>query len=132
MDPRIERWHHYMHESNPDMLDDLLADDCVFISPVVHTPQEGKAISKLYLTSAMHVFNDSFRYTKEIVTPEHIVLEFECDMEGIIVNGIDMMTFNEEGKITEFKVMVRPLKGVNMLHARMKAMLEQLATERSA
>ena len=117
-----------MQARDPDLLDDLLADDCVFISPVVHTPQEGKAVSKLYLTGAMQVFNDSFRYIKEIVTPEHIVLEFECEVEGILVNGIDMMTFNDQGKITEFKVMVRPLKGMNMLHGHMKAMLEQLAS----
>ena len=128
MDTRLERWHHYTQEHNPDLLDDLLAQDCVFISPVVHTPQEGQAISKLYLTGAMHVFNDSFAYTKQIVTPEHIVLEFECEMDGIMINGIDMMTFNEEDKITEFKVMVRPLKAVNMLHGRMKAMLEKLAS----
>jgi len=81
----------------------------------------------LYLSAAMHVFNESFVYVKKIVDGPHAVLEFTCEMDGIHVNGIDMMTFNDDGQITEFKVIVRPLKAVNMLHAKMKAMLEQFA-----
>ena len=75
----------------------------------------------------MAVFNDSFRYIKEVVAEPHAVLEFTCDIDGITVNGVDIITFNAAGKIVEFKVMVRPLKGVNLLHARMASMLEQLA-----
>jgi hypothetical protein len=75
----------------------------------------------------MHVFNDSFHYVKEVVTPEHVVLEFECDMDGILVNGVDIMSFDGAGRIREFKVMVRPLKAVNLLHQRMRDMLEELA-----
>jgi hypothetical protein len=63
-----------------------------------------------------------------VVTPRHAVLEFVCEMDGIVVNGVDIMTFDDEGKIIEFKVMVRPLKAINLLHTRMKAMLEQLST----
>lgn len=124
----LELWHEIMRERNPERLDEILAEDCVFLSPVVHTPQEGREMTKFYLTGAMHVFNDNFRYIKEVVSPAHAVLEFTCDMDGITVNGVDIMTFDEAGKITEFKVMVRPLKAVNMLHGQMKAMLEQLAS----
>jgi hypothetical protein len=75
------------------------------------------------------VFNDSFQYVKEVVAPPHAVLEFTCDLDGIIVNGVDIMTFDNEGKISEFKVMVRPLKAVNQLHAKMKAMLEEMSAQ---
>ena len=123
----LELWHEIMRERNPDRLDELLAENCVFLSPVVHSPQEGRELTKFYLTGALQVFNDSFHYIKEVVTPEHAVLEFVCDMDGITVNGVDIMTFDQDGKISEFKVMVRPLKAVNLLHARMKSMLEQLS-----
>lgn len=123
----LELWHDIVKSGSPEGLDEILHDNCVFISPVVHTPQEGRALTKLYLTGAMNIFNDSFEYVKEIVTDDHAVLEFVCVIDGIQVNGVDIMTFGEDGKITEFKVMVRPLKGVNMLHGKMRSMLEQLS-----
>ena len=120
-------WHEMLEQGDMSRLDEVLAEDCVFLSPVVHTPQEGRELSKLYLTGAFNVFNESFRYVKEVVDADHAVLEFMCDVDGLQVNGVDIMTFNEEGRITEFKVMVRPLKAINLLHAKMKAMLEQLS-----
>ena len=128
----LEKWHSMIAALDPGGLDEILADDCVFYSPVVHSPQEGKALTTLYLTGAMNVFNESFTYVKEVVTDTHAVLEFECTVDGIIVNGVDIMTFNEEGKISEFKVMVRPLKGIGMLQAKMKAMLEELSSQDGA
>ena len=124
----LEIWHDIMQQRDPSRLGEIIAQDCVFLSPVVHTPQEGKDITILYLTGAMHVFNEGFKYTKEIVSGQHAVLEFVCDMDGITVNGVDIMTFDDEGKIIEFKVMVRPLKSVNILHQRMGDMLQQLAS----
>ena len=124
----LEIWHDIIAQRDPGRLDEILAPECVFYSPVVHTPQEGRDLTRLYLTGAMHVFNEGFRYLKEVVTPEHAVLEFECELDGILVNGVDIMSFDEAGRIVEFKVMVRPLKAVNMLHARMRDMLEQLAS----
>jgi hypothetical protein len=121
-------WHKLLQTHDLALLDEVLAEECVFVSPIVHKPQEGRELTKLYLTGALNVFNDSFRYVKEVVTPQHAVLEFTCDLDGIIVNGVDIMTFNEAGKIVEFKVMVRPLKAVNLLHQRMQAMLEQLTS----
>ena len=120
-------WHEIARQRDPSRLDEILAEDCVFLSPVVHTPQEGREMTKFYLTGAFNVFNDDFRYVKEVVDGPYAVLEFACEVDGILVNGVDIMTFNEDGKIVEFKVMVRPLKAMNLLHARMKAMLEQLS-----
>ena len=124
----VETWHHIMQQSDPSLLPDIIAEDCVFWSPVVHTPQEGRDITVLYLTGAMHTLNDGFRYTKELVSDNHAVLEFECVIDTIKVNGVDILTFNDEGMITEFKVMVRPLKAVNRVHAAMGEMLQKLAS----
>ena len=120
----VELWHEISRSRDMDRLEELLAENCVFMSPVVHTPQKGRELTRAYLTAAFGVFNDSFRYVKEVVTPQHAVLEFVCDLDGIVINGVDIMTFDEAGKIVEFKVMVRPLKAVNLLHAKMQAMLE--------
>jgi hypothetical protein len=95
----------------------------------VHTPQWGRELTRLYLTAALAVFNESFQYVKEVVSPQHAVLEFTCEVDGIMVNGVDIMTFDDAGKIVEFKVMVRPLKAVNLLHAKMRAMLEQMSAQ---
>lgn len=122
----LRLWHDIAISQDPARLPEIISDDCVFISPVVHRPQEGKELTVLYLTSAMQVFNDSFQYTKEVVSPPHAVLEFECTVDGILVNGVDIITFDDEGKICEFRVMVRPLKGMQMLHGKMAEMLELL------
>jgi len=124
----LEIWHDMLRQRDLSRLDDVLAERCVFISPIVHTPQQGRDLTRFYLTGALNVFNDSFKYVKEIVTAEHAVLEFTCEVDGIVVNGVDIMTFDEAGKIIEFKVMVRPLKAVNLMHARMRAMLETMAS----
>jgi hypothetical protein len=126
LDLTLELWHDIARTRDAARLGEVLAEDCVFLSPVVHTPQRGRELTCFYLTGALNVFNDSFQYVKEVVAPPHAVLEFTCDLDGIIVNGVDIMTFDNEGKIVEFKVMVRPLKAVNQLHARMREMLEQM------
>ncbi|MDM0104831.1 nuclear transport factor 2 family protein [Variovorax sp. J22R24] len=121
----IAAWHQLVNERNVGGLDTLLADNAVFLSPVVHTPQVGKAITKAYLAAAFQVFfNPSFRYVRELTGDRDAVLEFEVEMEGIKVNGVDMMKWNDEGRITEFKVMLRPLKAVNLIHQKMAAMLQ--------
>ena len=124
----LQIWHDMLRQRDLGRLDDVLAERCVFLSPIVHTPQQGRDLTRFYLTGALNVFNDSFKYVKEIVTAEHAVLEFTCDVDGIVVNGVDIMTFDEAGKIIEFKVMVRPLKAGNLMHARMRAMLETMAS----
>src|SRR4030095_6652181 len=121
----IAIWHQLVKERNARGLDALLAEEAVFHSPVVYTPQVGRAITKKYLAAAFHVFfNESFRYVREFTSDRDAVLEFEVEIDGIGVNGVDMIKWNEEGKITEFKVMLRPLKAVNLIHQKMGAMLQ--------
>jgi len=121
----IQTWHRLVKERDVEGLDGLLADDAVFYSPVVHTPQVGKAITAKYLAAAFHVFfNETFRYVRELTDKRDAVLEFEVELEGVTVNGVDMIKWNDAGKITEFKVMLRPLKAVNLIHQKMAAMLK--------
>jgi hypothetical protein len=120
----IARWHAIVEARDPSGLDDLLAEDAVFISPVVHTAQRGKALTKGYLSAAFVVFfNPSFHYVREIVGPSDAMLEFETEIDGVMVNGVDIIKWNSSGKIVEFKVMVRPLKAMSLVHERMAAML---------
>ena len=120
----LETWHNIARSRDASGLSELLAEDVVFYSPVVHTPQVGKAVTTMYLTAALHVFgNDTFRHVREIVGESDAVLEFETDIEGIIVNGVDMIRWNDDGQIVEFKVMLRPLKAVNFIHQKMGEML---------
>ena len=128
----VSRWHAVAESRDPGGLDDLLSEDAVFHSPVVHTPQQGKAITTMYLAAAMHVFGKGgFRYVREVVSERDAVLEFTATLDGIHINGVDMFHWNDEGRIDEFKVMIRPLKAVNMLHRMMAGMLEQLAPSKT-
>ena len=116
----IEQWHQVVKSRDAAALKELLAKDVVFVSPVVHTPQAGRPITMAYLHAAMQVLNNpSFHYLNQWFGPESAVLEFECVVEGITVNGIDMIHWNADGRIDHFKVMVRPLKAINTLHAKM-------------
>jgi hypothetical protein len=124
----IRKWHAVAEARDPAGLDALLADDVVFHSPVVHTPQRGKDVTTLYLGAALQVLgSNDFRYVREVVGERDAILEFTANVDGILVNGVDMIHWNEEGRIDDFKVMVRPLKAVNLLHRLMGMMLEQLA-----
>lgn len=118
-------WHQLAKARDVHGLDRLLAEDAIFYSPVVHTPQVGKAITKKYLAAAFQVFfNESFRYVRELSGDRDAVLEFELELEGIKVNGVDLIKWNDAGKITEFKVMLRPLKAVNLIHRKMGEALQ--------
>ena len=109
-----------MVSHDPAALSALLDDEVVFESPVVHTPQRGKAITQKYLLGAAHVLGGAaFRYTGEWRAERSAVLEFATEIDGIAINGVDLIWWNEAGLITHFKVMVRPLKAVNMLHQKM-------------
>jgi hypothetical protein len=121
----ISTWHQVVKERDEITLEQLLSDEVVFYSPVVHTSQVGKKITTLYLSAAFHVFiNDSFRYVRELISSNSAVLEFEVEIDGILVNGIDMISWDDEGKIEEFKVFVRPLKAINLVHRKMAELLE--------
>lgn len=121
----LATWHQLVERQDAAGLDALLDDDAVFHSPVVHKPQVGKAITQKYLAAAFQVFfNDSFSYVRELKGERDAVLEFTLELDGISVNGVDMIKWNDAGKITEFKVMLRPLKAVNLIHEKMGAMLQ--------
>ena len=123
-DHPLETWHRLVRTQDRAGLDTLLAQDAVFHSPVVHTPQRGRKLAALYLGAAFEVFfNPAFRYVREIVGPSDAVLEFETEIDGVHVNGVDLVKWNDAGEIVEFKVMIRPLKAINAVHQRMAALL---------
>ena len=123
--PALARWHELVRTRNPRGLADLIAQDCVFHSPVVHTPQVGKAKTCMYLGAAFEVFFDpTFRYVREVISGNEAVLEFELTAGGTYINGVDMIRWNDDGQITDFKVMIRPLQGIQAIHQRMQAMLQ--------
>ena len=121
----LSTWHELVESRNAKGLSSLLSDNVVFNSPVVHTPQVGKAITIQYLSAALHVFfNESFKYVREVTGPSDAVLEFQVKIDGISVNGVDMLKWDAEGRIVEFKVLIRPLKAINLIHQKMAAMLQ--------
>ncbi|MEO6204337.1 MAG: nuclear transport factor 2 family protein [Mycobacteriales bacterium] len=119
----VEQWHRVV-EGDADLLPHLLADDVVFYSPVVFTPQRGKDITLLYLQGAARVLNSGgFTYTKQVLAGDTAVLEFETTVDGKLINGVDIITGNDEGKIVEFRVMLRPLQAINLVHQKMGELL---------
>ena len=123
----LERWHRIVKSRDLAELEALLADDVVFHSPVVHTPQFGKAITFKYLEAALHALNTpDFKYLSTCSSGNMSVLEFETKLDGILVNGVDLITWSDDGsQIKSFKVMVRPLKAVNAVHEAMGRMLQR-------
>jgi ketosteroid isomerase-like protein len=121
----VSRWHDFVQRPDPLTLDRLLDEDVVFFSPVVFTPQRGKAVTKAYLLAAATALagDGAFRYTKEIVGDRAAALEFETTVNGKHVNGVDLLTAGDTGRITEFRVMIRPLQALDAVHRRMGEML---------
>lgn len=143
IDTCIANWHLHLRGQLEGGLDAILHEDCVFLSPIVFTPQRGREITKMYLTAAAGTLGGesgsvqdsvagesspgAFRYVKEILQDNHAMLEFETEVEGKYANGVDIITCDDDGLIIEFKVMMRPLQAINAVHAQMKAMLEKLS-----
>ena len=123
----IHKWHEVVGSDDLNLLDKIIAEDAVFSSPVVFTPMEGKEITMMYLHAAGNSFNmEKFKYTREIHDGMNSVLEFETYIDDISVNGVDMIEWNEDGKITNFKVMIRPFKAVQKVQEKMVEALESL------
>ena len=123
----IHKWHEVVNSDDMDLLGNLIAEGAVFSSPVVFTPMEGKEITMMYLHAAGQSFNmEKFKYTKEIHDGMNSVLEFETYIDDISVNGVDMIEWNEDGKIANFKVMIRPFKAVQKVQQKMVEALESL------
>lgn len=124
----ILEWHRVVETKDIELLDDLLAEDAKMHSPVVHTVQEGKQITKMYLACAAEVLaNESFKYVREVYDGNFALLEFETEIDGILINGVDMISWNSDEQITDFKVMIRPLKAINKVHQAMGEALSHLA-----
>ena len=120
----LETWHRLVRTNDASGLRDLVAEDAIFHSPVVHTAQAGRKLTVMYLSAAFKVFfNPSFRYVREIVGAHDAMLEFETEIDGILVNGVDIIKWNDAGQIVEFKVMIRPLKGMQVIHQKMGELL---------
>lgn len=111
----LRRWHAVVESKSPALLDELLADEVVFRSPAVFAPQEGKALTTSYLTAALKVLGPSLRYVSQWHDHASAVLEFEADLDGIYVQGVDILRWNGEGKLVSFTVMVRPMRGLQKL-----------------
>ena len=122
--PAVATWHRVVEARDASLLDDLLAKDCVFRSPAVHTPQEGKARTTAYLTAALAVLGPTLTYRHEWTDSSSAVLEFEAEIDGLTVHGVDMLRWDDEDRLTEFTVMVRPYKALNKL---MEGMVAELA-----
>ena len=123
----ISSWHKVMKNYELDDLDNILSEDVVFFSPVVFKAMNGREITKMYLSAAGKSFNlEKFQYTNEIHNGMHSILEFETFIDDISVNGVDMIEWDEDGKIVNFKVMVRPLKAVQKVQQKMVEALESL------
>ncbi|MFZ0191150.1 MAG: nuclear transport factor 2 family protein [Streptosporangiaceae bacterium] len=113
--PAVKAWHAVVESGDPALLDDLLADDVVFRSPAVFAPQEGRDVAALYLRSAMVVLGPSLRYVGEWYAPSSAVLEFEAELDGLYVHGVDMLRWNDDDQLVSFTVMVRPMCGLTKL-----------------
>ena len=123
--PGLAAWHAYMAGGgDAQALRGMIAANAVFHSPVVHTPQHGRDTVFAYLYAASHVLGGKdFHYLREIVDGDQVCLEFQTDLDGIQINGVDLIRWNDEGQIVDFKVMVRPLKAINKVWEKMAAML---------
>ncbi len=126
----LQQWHLSLKTKSPTHLADFLHDDVVFYSPVVFTPQRGKQITMGYLAAASQSLGKDFKYIKEVITEKLVMLEFETIIDGKYVNGIDIMTFDDDSKCTEFKVMIRPLQAVHAIQQSMMEILELMKSGR--
>ena len=123
----IQTWHALVQSRDMTALAEVLADEVVFHSPVLHTPQRGKAITLKYLQGAMQVLNNGqFQYLREIIGERDAVLEFSTQIDDVLINGVDLIRWDDAGQIVDFKVMVRPLKAISLLHQKMGDMLAKL------
>jgi len=129
----LERWHRLVASHSTNGLDDLLADDVTFESPIVFTPQVGKPLTRAYLQAALHVLdNEHFRYVNEWIAERSAVLEFETVIDGITIQGVDLIHWNAEDRIVRFKVMLRGLKAINLLHQTMARQLQVASAQASS
>lgn len=121
----VEAWHRLVASKDITGVDSLLAENVVFHSPVVDTPQTGRAMTRQYLAAVFDIFSQcSFRYVREAVGERDAFLEFLVEIDGVSVNGVDILTWGDDGRIVSFKVMLRPLKGIKVMQSRVTSILQ--------
>jgi hypothetical protein len=119
----LQRWHDLVESRDPSRLPGLIADDAVFHSPAVHTPQAGRERVTLYLAGAIQVLGSTVTYHDEWVRERDAVLRFTSEVDGLHIEGVDIIRWDDDGQILDFTVMIRPIKA---LQAVMAEMLKQL------
>ena len=120
----IERWLRVIESGETAELEDMLAEDAVFYSPAVFAPQHGRATAAAYLRAAEKMFSGTgFHYVETWFGDHSAVLHFAAVVDGLSVEGIDMIHWNDDGKITSFKVMIRPFKALQGVIAQMAELL---------
>ncbi|MCP4460250.1 MAG: nuclear transport factor 2 family protein [Cytophagales bacterium] len=125
----LEAWHQGVVMGDISVLDEILDKEVVFYSPIVFKQQKGRAITKAYLTAAFNTFKDAgFHYVKELIEERQAILEFNTEIDRVLIDGVDIITWNEQGKITEFKVMIRPFRAIEKVGEKMKEQLNKLGT----
>lgn len=128
----VQAWHKLLEEGSIDRIETILDKKAVFYSPVVFQPQSGRKLTALYLANAYKMFfaegNDSFQYVREIHSDTDSILEFTCEVEGIQINGVDILKWTAEGKIQEFKVMIRPHKAIEKVKEKMGELFTSMTT----
>ena len=125
----IQQWHELLRSGDPSKLPELLSDSVVFHSPVLHAPQIGRDLTEMYLLAALQgLYNDSFHYVRKVVGDNDAALEFVVEHDGIVINGVDLIRWDEQQKITDFKVMIRPYRAIDKVR---EIMLEALASIQS-
>ena len=127
IEQQMQHWHEIVRNRDANGLKSFLDAEVIFHSPVLFEPQRGIELTTFYLSAALKVLvNDHFKYEREIRDGANVVLEFTTELDGIVVNGVDMIRFNESGRVIEFKVMLRPLKGIQAVQERMMKMLQAM------
>jgi hypothetical protein len=126
--PALRAWHAVAASGDPALLIELLADDVEFRSPAVFRPQPGKQLTTWYLAAAIIVLGPTLRYVHEWHDDSSAVLEFEAELEGVYVQGVDMLRWNEADKLTSFTVIVRPMRGLEKLVELMRRQLAATQT----
>jgi hypothetical protein len=120
----IDRWLDVIENGQTADLDDMLAEDAVFYSPAVFTPQRGRAKAAAYLRAAEHMFSGTgFHYVNKWIDTNSAVLEFAAEIDGLAIEGVDVLHWNDEGRLTSVKVMMRPFKGLQAVIAKMAELL---------
>ena len=111
--PTLGRWHEFVTTQKPEILHEILSDDMKFHSPFIWKPKD-KRFALMVLTTVVTVF-ENFRYTREMFGENSCTLEFAANIGAVALEGVDIIEFDDAGKIVDFKIMIRPANGLQKL-----------------